>query len=116
MGIGLMLSGAAVAAQEPAPQVSGQAFWVEQLASGLNAPWGMAWLPDGTLLITEKFGGLRVFRNGALTSEPLPGGPQNVYQAAQSGLLDIVLDPDFDKNQRLFIAYTEGTADRKSVV
>jgi len=111
MGIGLMLSGAAaVVAQEPAPQGSEQTFWVEQLASGLNAPWGMVWLPDGTLLITEKFGGLRVFRNGALTSEPLPGGPQNVYQAAQSGLLDIVLDPDFDKNQRLFIAYTEGTA------
>lgn len=106
MGVGSV----AVAAADPAPQDSGQAFWVEEIASGLNAPWGMAWLPDGTLLITEKFGGVRVFRHGQLESEPLPGGPQSVYQAAQSGLLDIVLDPDFATNQRVFIAYTEGTA------
>lgn len=87
-----------------------QSFWVEEMAAGLNAPWSMAWLPSGELLITEKFGGIRVFRDGKLQPEPLPGGPGNVHQVAQSGLLDIVLDPDFATNQRLFIAYTEGDA------
>jgi len=83
-------------------------FWVEQLAGGLNQPWSMAWLPNGDLLITEKFGGVRLFRGGKLEPEPLPGTP-HAYQAGQSGLLDIALDPDFKKNRRVFISYTEGT-------
>ena len=94
----------------PLARAGTEAFWVEELASGLNAPWSMAWLPSGELLITEKFGGIRVFRDGQLDPRPLPGGPANVYQAAQSGLLDIALDPDFASNRRLFIAYTEGSA------
>lgn len=96
--------------QVPPIKTTPQRFWVEELVSGLNAPWGIAWLPDGDILITEKFGGLRRVHNGVLEAAPLSGGPEQVYQAAQSGLLDIVLDPEFDSNQRIYLAYTEGAA------
>lgn len=87
-----------------------QVFWVEEMASGLDNPWSMAWLPNGDLLITEKFGGVRRFSNGSLLPGTLTGGPSNVYQAGQTGLLDLALDPDFATNQRVFISYTEGDA------
>jgi len=61
------------------------------------------------MLITEKFGGIRSFRNGTLAPRPLAGAPP-AYQAAQSGLLDIAIDPDFASNRRLFISYTQGDA------
>jgi len=51
------------------PVASSQPYWVEQLADGLDAPWSMAWLPDGDLLIVEKFGGLRLFHHGTLQSK-----------------------------------------------
>ena len=67
-------------------------------------------------MITEKFGGLRRFRNGKLLDGSVPGLPA-AYQAGQSGLLDIALDPDFATNQRVFIAFTEGsiTANRGAI-
>lgn len=84
-------------------------YWVEQLAEGLNAPWSMAWLPNGDLLIVEKHGDLRLFRDGELQTEPVRGAPA-AFQSGQSGLLDIALDPDFETNQRIFLTFSEGTA------
>jgi glucose/arabinose dehydrogenase/cytochrome c2 len=86
-----------------------QEFWVEQLAEGLNFPWSMAWLPNGDLLVVEKFGGIRVFTDGKLKPEALKGAP-DAYKVAQNGLLDIAIDPDFATNQRIFLTFTEGTA------
>jgi glucose/arabinose dehydrogenase/cytochrome c2 len=94
---------------QPAPVTSPQEFWVEQLAEGLNFPWSMAWLPNGDLLIVEKFGGIRVFHKGKLKPEALKGVPE-AYKVAQNGLLDIAIDPDFKKNKRIFLTFTEGTA------
>jgi glucose/arabinose dehydrogenase len=82
---------------------------VEVLARGLNYPWSLAHLPGGVMLITEKRGGVRIFRNGALAAEPLQGAPQNILNDGDSGLLDIVLDPDFARTRTLFISFTEGT-------
>lgn len=85
---------------------------VDVLATGLNNPWGLAFLPDGAALITEKHGGVRRFADGAL-SAPLSGGPANVRQAGQSGLQDIALDPRFAENGFVYISFferhTEGT-------
>lgn len=77
---------------------------VEKLAS-LNEPWGMAWLPDGRLLITEKPGRLRIYSDGNL-SEPVRGLPKIEYHA-QGGLLDVEIDPDFAINGYVYISYTE---------
>lgn len=80
---------------------------VEQLAT-LEYPWGMALLPDGRLLITEKPGRLRIWDEQGL-SDPLQGVPKVVYLSAgeQGGLLDVAVDPDFSNNQWIYIAYVE---------
>src|ERR1700743_3088596 len=97
------------AVAQPPPGSAGQVYWVEQLAAGLNAPWSMAWLPNGDMLIVEKFGGLRLFQHGKLRPEPVTGTP-TAYQASVNGLLDIAPDPDFATNQRVFLSFTAGSA------
>ena len=80
----------------------------EQLAT-LEYPWGMAFLPDGRLLITEKPGRLRIFANGKLT-EPIENVPKVAYNGKpgeQGGLLDVAVDPEFDQNRRIYLSYSE---------
>lgn len=81
---------------------------VERLAS-LEFPWGMALLPDGRLLITEKAGRLRIYANGRL-SEPVANVPKVSYRASQSeqgGLLDVAADPDFARNHLIYLSFSE---------
>jgi aldose sugar dehydrogenase len=80
---------------------------VERLAT-LEQPWGMALLPDGRLLITEKPGRLRVWADGKL-SEPVGGVPKVVYRGPrdQGGLLDVEADPDFARNRLVYLSYVE---------
>ena len=77
---------------------------VERLAR-LENPWGMTFLPDERLLITEKPGRLRVYSGGKL-SPPIPGVPKVVYHD-QGGLLDVEIDPDFAQNATLYLSYAE---------
>ena len=77
---------------------------VESLAK-LDNPWGMTFLPDGRLLITEKPGRLRIFADGKL-SEPVAGVPTVAYKG-QGGLLDVEIDPDFKNNQFVYLSYAE---------
>jgi aldose sugar dehydrogenase len=75
----------------------------------LEFPWGMALLPDGRLLVTEKAGRLRIWANGRL-SEPVQGVPKVVYRAVQGeqgGLLDVEIDPDFARNGMVYLSYVE---------
>jgi len=80
---------------------------IERLAT-LEQPWGMALLPDGRLLITEKPGRLRIWANGQL-SEPLQGVPRAFYRGPsdQGGLLDVEIDPDFARNGLVYLSYVE---------
>jgi glucose/arabinose dehydrogenase len=76
------------------------------VATGLEHPWGLAFLPDGAMLVTERPGRLRqVSANGAL-SQPMTGVP-NVYAGGQGGLLDVALDPRFAENRRVYLSYSE---------
>ena len=77
---------------------------IERLAV-LEEPWGMAFLPDGRLLITEKPGRLRIFSDGVL-SDPIGGVPAVVY-FGQGGLLDVAVDPNFSQNQLIYLSYAE---------
>src|SRR5262245_23904465 len=63
----------------------GQKIRVVVVATGLENPWSMAFLPDGSMLVTERPGRLRVIRNGRLEPQPVPGGPVG-YVAGESGL------------------------------
>ena len=77
---------------------------VEHLEA-LNEPWGMAWLPDGRLLITEKPGRLRIYSLGK-PLDSIKGLPKVEYHG-QGGLLDVKLDPNFSTNQFIYISYSE---------
>ncbi len=77
---------------------------VERLAT-LSEPWGMAFLPDGRLLVTEKPGRLRIYSNGKL-SAPIGGVPKVEYRG-QGGLLDVEIDPDFARNGIVYLYYDE---------
>jgi glucose/arabinose dehydrogenase len=81
-------------------------FKVEKLYDGLNNPWGMAWLPDGRLLVTERSGEILVFKNDKYTGEKLSGVPA-VFNEGQGGLLDIKLHPDYAKNNWIYISYAK---------
>ncbi|MGZ8900281.1 MAG: PQQ-dependent sugar dehydrogenase, partial [Limisphaerales bacterium] len=80
---------------------------VERLGT-LEYPWGMAWLPDGRLLITEKPGRLRIWANGEL-SDPVEGVPKVVYRGArdQGGMQDVEADPKFAENGYVYLSYVE---------
>lgn len=100
----------ATGGESPPPDVvssSAGNLRVERLAT-LEQPWGLALLPDGRVLVTEKPGRLRVWAEGKL-SEPIQGVPQVVYRgpADQGGLLDVEADPDFARNQLIYISYVE---------
>src|SRR5437762_12815287 len=74
------------------------------VTKGLNQPWSMAFLPDGSILITERPGRLRIVRNGVLDPTPVAGLPQ-VQAAGLAGLMDIALHPQFAENKLVYFTY-----------
>lgn len=105
----LLLEGCASAsvAQSAADQavVSDQArFRVATVVTGLEHPWGVAFLPNGDMLVTERPGRLRLIQNGQLLPEPIAGTPE-VFADGQGGLLDVAIDPDFAANQQIYLSY-----------
>ena len=100
-----MLSAPAFA--QPAAVMSSEKakFRVETMASGLENPWAIAFLPDGRKLITERPGRLRLLdKDGKLTE--VAAVPE-VAAAGQGGLLDLILAPDFEKSRRIYFTFAE---------
>ncbi|HZI79389.1 MAG TPA: PQQ-dependent sugar dehydrogenase [Vicinamibacterales bacterium] len=88
-------------------QKLGVAFDVVTVTEGLVNPWGLAFLPNGKMLVTERPGRLRVVSaDGKQTSEPVAGLPA-VDARGQGGLLDVSLDPAFATNQLIYWSYAE---------
>lgn len=79
-------------------------FRVEIVASGLEVPWGFAFLPDGNLLFTERPGRVRIIENGKLRTEPI-FQVADVEPSGESGLMDISLHPNFKENKFVYLAY-----------
>lgn len=79
-------------------------FRVETVASGLEVPWGFAFLPNGDMLVTERPGRVRLIAGGKLRAEPVYKVP-DVEPTSESGLMDISLHPEFAKNGFVYIAY-----------
>jgi aldose sugar dehydrogenase len=76
------------------------------VARGLSHPWSMAFAPDGSVLITERAGRLRIVRNGVLSPEPISGVPK-VSGARLAGLMDIALHPQFATNRLVYLTYSK---------
>ncbi|CAN5130955.1 PQQ-dependent sugar dehydrogenase [soil metagenome] len=84
----------------------GVAFQIETLASGLNHPWGLTFLPNGSKLVTERAGALRILDAAGKLSPPVAGLPA-VYVEANGGLLDVALDPHYATNGLVYWSYAE---------
>ncbi len=97
----------ALPGQTRAPgRAAGVAFEVQTVASGLESPWGMAFLPDGRLLVTEKPGRLRIVSAAGELSPPVAGLPK-VDARDQGGLLDVAVSPDFAADGLIYWSYAE---------
>ncbi len=75
---------------------------------GLEHPWGMDWLPNGDILVTERSGRLRIVKNGKLEPQPIEGVPE-VLAMGQGGLLDVAVHPNFSANGYIYLTYASGT-------
>jgi glucose/arabinose dehydrogenase len=80
------------------------------ITRGLSHPWGMAFLPDGNILITERGGQLRIVRKGVIDPKPIAGVPKVMAQGL-SGLLDIALHPRFAENRFVYLTYHKPSGD-----
>ncbi len=85
-------------------QSESQKFIIETVVSGLKVPWGLTFLPNGDLLISEREGTLHRFSKGKL-SPPIEGLPP-LMAFGQGGLLDLAVHPDYEKNGWIYIAYS----------
>jgi glucose/arabinose dehydrogenase len=83
---------------------------VVKVAEGLVNPWSMLWMPDGTMLVTERAGRLRVIRNGVVDPTPVAGVPK-VHAVRLTGFMDIALHPRFAENRWLYFTYSKPRED-----
>lgn len=79
-------------------------FQLVKVTDGLEHPWGLAFLPDGSVLVTERPGRLRIITDGRLDPEPIAGIPP-LYAKGQGGLLDVALHPRFMENRLVYLSY-----------
>ncbi len=90
-------------ANAPSPP-SDTPFSITTITEGLEHPWGMAFLPDGRILVTERPGRLRLIKQGKLLEEAIEGLPP-ISDYGQGGLLDVVLHPDYKSNGWIYFSY-----------
>ncbi len=94
------------AQRSPQPKPIEGVVTAEIVASDLEHPWALAFLPDGRILVTERPGRLRVVSPTGRVSDPL-GGVPTVHAMGQGGLLDVAVDPSFTRNRLIYLSYAE---------
>jgi glucose/arabinose dehydrogenase len=104
MAVAALLAGECAVAQPNA--VTSGSLRVETFARGLDHPWGLAFLPDGRLLVTERPGRMRLIDKDGRLSAALAGVPP-VFARGQGGLLDVALDRDFARNATIYFCFAE---------
>ena len=92
-----------------------QPIRVSVVATGLTYPWGFAFLPDGSVLVTERLGTLRQIRDGVLDPTPIPGVPEVSTEAALAGLMDVAAHPGFAENRLVYLTYSKPTPSGSTV-
>ena len=113
---GLFIAGAALVTMMGFyPSFNGTAsppngFEIEEYATGFDSPWGMVFLPDGRMIVTEKIGNLRIVEQDGSVSEPVQDVPE-VCVCGQGGLLDVQIHPNYEENGWLYLAYSDRKVD-----
>ena len=106
--------GAAETRDEPTAAATSQtqlSLSVTPIVEGLEFPWALAVLPSGDMLVSEREGRLNLLKDGTLT--PIAGTPE-AYVERQGGYFGLVLDPDFETNRHIYLAYAQGNEDENS--
>ena len=85
-------------------KAAGVSFIAQTVIDNLSNPWGMAFLPNGNILVTERTGRLRLVENGKLNPKPISGLPE-IAVIGQGGLLDVTLHPDYENNRFVYLSY-----------
>ena len=85
------------------------------MATGLNHPWSMAWLPNGDMLVTERPGRVRMVHDGVLDPTPVGGVPK-VHAVRLSGLMEVLPHPNFAQNHYVYLTYTKNIQEEGPVV
>ncbi|MGE0117797.1 MAG: PQQ-dependent sugar dehydrogenase [Dongiaceae bacterium] len=110
----VFVAGILTAAGCPAPAADSLTddarFTLTPVSGELENPWGLAFLPDGRMLVTERPGRLRIAAPDGRLSEPLADVPE-VLDRGQGGLLDVTLDPAFATNSTIYLSYSEPGSD-----
>jgi len=107
---------APISAQPPNPKIPNSTnkistgFKKVTLIKDLKRPWGMAWLPDGAILITERSGRVKIWRNGRLEAVAIAKIP-NLFVSGQGGLMDISLHPRFAQNNFVYLTFSSGNSE-----
>ena len=112
VAFGLLYVTASYTAETLSAPISGdvpeaKGWRTEIVVGGLNHPWSIAWLPDGSALVSERGGRLRLIRQGKLDPRPVPGVPRP-FVGGQGGLLDVALHPDFAENRLVYLTLSIG--------
>lgn len=96
--------------QTPLPDLD---YSYELVTEGIEVPWGMAWLPSGEMLVTDRSGKLFIFSNDELTEVPSNSLPGDIYANGQGGFLDVDVHPNYAENGWIYFTYssTSGSED-----
>lgn len=103
--VGLVLMGTCATVDGRVVQTDKHPVKIVELVAGLEHPWGLAFLPDGRMLVTERPGRLRLIDQSALDPKVIEGVPR-VAATGQGGLLDVAVDPDFENNAWVYLSYS----------
>ena len=95
-------------APDPIPATSSNSYSYQVIVEGIQIPWGFVFLPDGSILITEKKGDIIQYKNGQKIH--IEGAP-DVYNRGQGGLLDVELHPNYSENGWIYITYSSTTGE-----
>jgi len=96
-------------------QTQYHSYKVEVLTEGLNTPWGLAFLPDGSKLVTERLGPLRIIEpNNKLDPKPVENTPKVIFDGPEGGMMDIALHPNYKKNGWIYLAFADGWRNEKN--
>lgn len=104
--VAVLAASGQLSAQGPVFKSERHPYRVVTVADGLVHPWGMAFLPGGEILVTERPGRLRMIRDGKLDPQPIVGVPE-VRAQGQGGLLDVALHPNFASNRLVYLTYSK---------
>jgi glucose/arabinose dehydrogenase len=102
----ILFTGSGCAQQPKIPlSDSDQSFEYQLVTTGIDIPWGMAWLDEKTILVSDRKGELRIISNGKLLSEKVVGLPE-LRAEGQGGLLDVTVDPNYAQNNLIYFSYS----------